>query len=70
MDIFSIRFAIESLFEKVDGFTIVAAGLDATLGLIALWGYTIASKPMALLLVVLTWLVVGLAVVAVKCRAA
>jgi hypothetical protein len=49
---------------------IVVAGLDATLGLVALWGYSFASKPMALLLVVLTWLVVGLAVVAVKCRAA
>ena len=49
---------------------IVVAGLDATLGLAALWGYTGASKPIALILVFLTWLVVGLAFVAVKFRAA
>jgi hypothetical protein len=49
---------------------IVVAGLDATLGLVALWGHPSASKPVAFILVVLTWLVVGLAVVAVKFRAA
>jgi hypothetical protein len=49
---------------------IVIAALDATLGLFALWGDTSASKPLALILVVLTWLIVCLAVIAVKCRAA
>jgi hypothetical protein len=49
---------------------IVVAGLDATLGLLALWGHPTASKPVAIILVVLTWLVVGLAVIAVKFRAA
>jgi hypothetical protein len=49
---------------------IVVAGLDATLGLLALWGYASASKPAAVILVFLTWLVVSLAVVAVKFRAA
>ncbi len=49
---------------------IVVAGLDATLGLIALWGHPAASTPVALILVVLTWLVVGLAIIAVKFRAA
>ncbi len=49
---------------------IVVAGLDATLGLVALWGHPTASKPVAVILVVLTWLVVGLAIVAVKFRAA
>ncbi len=48
----------------------VVAGLDATLGLLALWGHPTASKPVAIILVVLTWLVVGLAVIAVKFRAA
>ena len=48
---------------------IVIAGLDATLGLFALWGHNGASKPAALLLVVLTWLVACLAAVAVKFRA-
>jgi hypothetical protein len=49
---------------------IVVAGVDATLGLFALWGYTNASKPEAVILAFLTWLVVGLAVVAVKFRVA
>ena len=49
---------------------IVLAGLDAILGLFALWGHEGASKPTAVLLVVLTWLVVVLALVAVKLRAA
>jgi hypothetical protein len=49
---------------------IVIAGTDATLGLFALWGHTADAKPTALLLVVLTWLVAILAVVAVKLRAA
>ena len=48
---------------------IVVAGLDATFGLLALWGYTSASKPAAILLIILTWLVAGLASVAVKFRA-
>ena len=49
---------------------IVIAALDATLGLFALWGHTSTSKPMAIILVGLTWLVVCLAAIAVKCRAA
>ena len=49
---------------------IVIAALDATLGLFALWGHTSTSRPMAIILVGLTWLVVCLAVIAVKCRAA
>ena len=49
---------------------IVIAALDATLGLFALWGHPSTSKPMAIILVGLTWLVVCLAVIAVKCRAA
>ena len=49
---------------------IVLAGTDATLGLFALWGHTSDAKPTAVLLVVLTWLVALLAVVAVKLRAA
>ena len=49
---------------------IVVAGLDATFGLLALWGHAEASKPLAVILVVLTWLVAGLAVIAVKLRAA
>jgi hypothetical protein len=49
---------------------IVIAGIDATLGLFALWGHTSDAKPTAVLLVVLTWLVALLAVVAVKLRAA
>lgn len=49
---------------------IVMAGIDATLGLFALWGHTAEAKPTAVLLVVLTWLVALLAVVAVKLRAA
>jgi hypothetical protein len=49
---------------------IVVAGLDATLGMFALWGHASASKPVAVILVVLTWLVVGLAGIAVKFRAA
>lgn len=49
---------------------IVIAALDATLGLFALWGHASADKPMALILVLLTWLIVSLAVIAVKCRAA
>ena len=49
---------------------IVIAGTDATLGLFALWGHTADTKPTALLLVVLIWLVAILAVVAVKLRAA
>jgi hypothetical protein len=49
---------------------IVVAGLDATFGLLALWGHADASKPLAVILVVLTWLVAALAVIAVKLRAA
>jgi hypothetical protein len=49
---------------------IVIAGIDATFGLLALWGHTSGAKPTAVLLVVLTWLVALLAVVAVKLRAA
>lgn len=48
---------------------IVIAGIDATLGLFALWGHTNDAKPTAVLLVVLTWLVALLAVAAVKLRA-
>ena len=39
---------------------IVLAGLDATFGLLALWGDHGADKPTAVLIVVLTWLVVAL----------
>jgi hypothetical protein len=49
---------------------IVLAGLDATFGLVALWGHHDTVKPTALLLVVLTWLIAVLATVAVKLRAA
>jgi hypothetical protein len=49
---------------------IVIAAVDATLGLSALWGHPDAAKPMALILVVLTWLIVFLAVIAVKFRVA
>src|SRR5262249_44465356 len=49
---------------------IVLAGLDATFGLLALWGHHNAVKPTALLIVVLTWLIAVLAAVAVKFRAA
>ena len=49
---------------------IVLAGLDATFGLFAIWGHAEAAKPTAFLLLVLTWLVALLAVVAVKIRAA
>ena len=49
---------------------IVIAGTDATLGLLAIWGHTNDSKPTALLLLVLTWLIALLAIVAVKLRAA
>ena len=49
---------------------IVIAGTDATLGLLAIWGHVDEAKPTALLLLVLTWLVALLAVVAVKLRAA
>ena len=49
---------------------IVIAAVDATLGLFAIWGDTGTSKPTALILVILTWLVVCLAMIAVKCRAA
>ena len=49
---------------------IVLAGIDATLGLVALWGHHEAVKPTAILIVVLTWLIAILAVVAVKFRAA
>jgi hypothetical protein len=49
---------------------IILAGLDATFGLLALWGHHEAAKPTALLIVVLTWLVAVLAAVAVKFRAA
>jgi hypothetical protein len=49
---------------------IVIAGTDATLGLLALWGHTDEAKPVALVLLVLTWLVAVLAIVAVKLRAA
>ena len=49
---------------------IAIAGTDATLGLIAIWGHADAAKPTAVLLVVLTWLVALLAIVAVKLRAA
>jgi len=48
---------------------IVVAGLDATFGLLALWGHADAAKPLAVILVVLTWLVAALAVIAVKLRA-
>jgi len=49
---------------------IVVAGLDATFGLLALWGHADAAKPLAVILVVLTWLLAALAVIAVKLRAA
>jgi hypothetical protein len=49
---------------------IVVAGLDATFGLLALWGHGDAAKPLAVILVLLTWLVAVLAVIAVKLRAA
>ena len=49
---------------------IVLAGLDATFGLFAIWGHAEAAKPTAFLLLVLTWLVALLAIVAVKIRAA
>ena len=49
---------------------IVVAGLDATFGLLALWGHADAAKPLAVILVVLTWLIAVLAVIAVKLRAA
>ncbi len=49
---------------------ILIAGLDATFGLLAIWGHHVATKPTALLLLVLTWLIALLAVVAVKLRAA
>ena len=49
---------------------IVIAAVDATLGLFALWGHADAAKPMALILVVLTWLIVFLAAIAVKFRVA
>ena len=49
---------------------ILLAGADATLGLLALWGHADDAKPTAVLLVILTWLVVLLALVAVKLRAA
>ena len=49
---------------------IVIAGTDATLGLLALWGHAGEAKPVALVLLVLTWLVAVLAIVAVKLRAA
>jgi hypothetical protein len=48
---------------------IVVAGLDATLGLLALWGHDDAAKPLAIIIVALTWLVAALAVIAVKLRA-
>ena len=48
---------------------IVIAGSDATLGLFAIWGHSETAKPTAILLVVLTWLVAFLAVIAVKLRA-
>ena len=48
---------------------IVIAGTDATLGLLAIWGHTNDSKPTALLLLVLVWLIALLALVAVKLRA-
>jgi hypothetical protein len=63
------RIVVVVLAWSVPGL-IVIAGLDATLGLFALWGNTAEAKPTALLLVVLTWLVAILAVVAVKLRAA
>jgi hypothetical protein len=49
---------------------IILAALDGSLGLLALWGHTTASTPAAFLLIILTWLVVILAVIAVKYRAA
>ncbi len=50
---------------------ILLAGADATLGLLALWGHADDAKPTrAVLLIILTWLVVLLALVAVKLRAA
>ena len=49
---------------------IVLAGADATFGLLALWGHADDAKPTAILLLVLTWLVALLAIVAVKMRAA
>jgi hypothetical protein len=49
---------------------IVLAGLDATFGLLALWGFDDVVKPTAILIVVLTWLIAVLAIVAVKLRAA
>jgi flagellar motor component MotA len=48
---------------------ILIAGVDATFGLLALWGHHDASKPTAILLLVLTWLIAILSVVAVKLRA-
>ena len=48
---------------------IVVAGLDATFGLFAIWGHEEAAKPTAFLLLLLTWLVALLAIVAVKIRA-
>ena len=61
-----------SPFAEIEHIPVAIIGIVgySLIGLVALWGYTFASKPMALLLVVLTWLVVGLAIVAVKCRAA
>jgi hypothetical protein len=49
---------------------IVLAGVDATLGLLTLWGHADDAKPTAILLLVLTWLVALLALAAVKMRAA
>jgi hypothetical protein len=48
---------------------ILLAGIDATFGLLALWGHHSVVRPTAVLLVVLTWLIAVLAVVAVKLRA-
>jgi hypothetical protein len=48
---------------------ILIAGSDATLGLLAIWGHLEAARPAAILLLVLTWLVALLAMVAVKLRA-
>jgi hypothetical protein len=63
------HFVVVALAWAVPGL-IVIAGTDATLGLLALWGHADEAKPVALVLLVLTWLVAVLAIVAVKLRAA
>jgi hypothetical protein len=63
------RFVVVTLAWSVPAL-IVLAGLDATFGLLALWGHHEVVRPTALMLVVLIWLIAVLAVVAVKLRAA